>query len=100
MRVQRQTLNHDRRSIDRSAERVFGFEHSFLVFLEVLAVPDWQALHGRQPAGEASDDAAGLPTNELQWIGILLLRHQAAAGGGRVRKIEEAELFRREEDEI
>ena len=47
-----------------------------------------------------ADDAAALAAHELQRIGVLLLRHQAAAGRGRVRELEEAELLRREEDEV
>ena len=42
----------------------------------------------------------GLAANELQRIGILLLRHQAAAGRRGVRELEESELLRREEDQV
>ncbi len=35
----------------RGAERIFRLEQRLLVFLQILAVADRQALHGRQPAG-------------------------------------------------
>ena len=44
--------------------------------------------------------AAGLAAHELQRIGILLLRHQAAAGRRRVGELEEPELLRREQDQV
>ena len=41
-----------------------------------------------------------LPENQLERIGVLLLRHQAAAGRGAVGELEEPEFLGREEDEI
>ena len=47
-----------------------------------------------------ADHAAALSAHELQRIGILLLRHQAAAGRGSIREIEERKFLGGEENEI
>ena len=77
---------------------VLGLERDRLVLLQILVVPERQALHRRQPAGEQADGLAGLAAHELERIGILLLRHQARAGRDRVVHLEEAELLAREQD--
>ena len=47
-----------------------------------------------------ADRAAGLAAHELERIGILLLRHHAAAGAERVGQLEEAVLVAAEDDQI
>ena len=41
-----------------------------------------------------------LPAHELERIGVLLLRHHAAAGGRSIGELEEAELLAREQNEV
>ncbi len=76
-------------AVKRRTKRIFRLEQRFLVFLQILAVADRQPLHRRQPAAQPADHAPGLAADELQRIGILLLRHQAAAGRRRVGQLEE-----------
>jgi hypothetical protein len=47
-----------------------------------------------------TDHPSALPAHELQRIGVLLLRHEAAAGRGRIGELEETELLGREQDEV
>jgi hypothetical protein len=75
----------DRRGrVNRGAQGVLGLEQRLLVFLQILAVPNRQALHRGQPSGQAADDPAGLAAHQFQGIRVLLLRHQAAAGRGSI----------------
>ena len=43
---------------ERAGEGVFGVEHRFLVFLQILVISARQSLHRRQPAGEMADGRA------------------------------------------
>ena len=47
-----------------------------------------------------ADGAARLAAHELERIGILLLRHHAAAGRRRIGQLEEAEFLARHQDEV
>ena len=86
--------------VERHGERVLGVEHRLLVLLQILVVAGRQALHRHQQAGEVADRAAGLAAHQLERIGILLLRHHAAAGGRRIGQLEEPELLARDQDEV
>ena len=46
------------------------------------------------------DGAAGLAAHQLERIGVLLLRHHAAAGRRLIGELEEAELLARQQDEV
>ena len=65
-------------------------EERLLVFLVVLVVRERLCLHQRDERHEAADDAPALAADELGNIGILLLRHDRAAGAEAVGEPHEA----------
>ncbi len=67
---------HQRRHVEAVVPGVEGIEQPLLVFLHVLVVGQWQRLEAHQHAHLGADHPAGLATNKLQRIGVLLLRHQ------------------------
>src|SRR6185436_745249 len=62
--VDGESTDDSRSGAKRRSNRVFRLEQSFFVYLQVLAVADWQSLHRRQPSRQAADDAAGFSSNE------------------------------------
>src|SRR6185369_4242579 len=84
----------------RRADRVFSFEQSLFVFLQIFAVADRQPFHRRQPTREPPDHPPGLATYQLERVRILLLRHQAAPCRRGVRQVEEGEFLRCEKNHI
>ena len=93
--VDREVFNHAGHRGKRQAERIQRVEGDFLVFLHVLGIGERQALHHHHQAGQCAHDAADLGADQLGRIRVALLRHDRAAGGELVGKLDEAELRRR-----
>ena len=75
-------------------------EERLLVLLQVTVVGERQALQGREEPGKVADQPAGLGPRELGDVGVLLLgQHRAPRRPGIVEPVE-AELDRRENDEL
>jgi hypothetical protein len=55
-------------------------EHRRLVVLHVLRIGQRQALHRDHQRGQAADDPPRMAAHQLGGIGVLLLRHDRAAG--------------------
>ena len=77
-----------------------GVEDRFLVFLQILVVAARQAFHRGEEPGQPADRAPGLAAHQLHRIGVLLLRHQAAAGRDPIVEIDEPELLAAENDDV
>ena len=75
-------------------------EDRLLVFLEIAVVGEREALQHREQRHQVPDRAAGLAAHQLGHVGVLLLRHQARAGGVGVGELDEAELRRRPEHQL
>ena len=81
------------RHFERAAQLIRGVEQRLLVFLHVAIVGHGQALHGDEQRSEIAKHAPALAANQLQRIGILLLRHQAGPAGDAVAQFQPAELL-------
>lgn len=75
-------------------------EERFLVLLKVAVVGEGEAFEGGEEGHEVTEEAAGFPTRDLGDVGILLLRHQGAAGGVGVGEGDEVELGAGPEDKV
>ena len=98
--VDRDPSDHRRQDAQAHRQLPHRIEERLLVFLQVLVVGHGQALHGDEQRDEVADLAAGLAAEELERVWVLLLRHERAAGGERVRQLDERGLARRVEDEV
>ena len=67
-------------------------EEILFVFLQVSLITGRQSLHGGEKRDEASVNPASLAANQLPRVGILLLRHQAAAGGKFIGQLDKPEF--------
>ena len=67
-------------------------EQRTLVLLQVAVVRERQALHDREQRHEVADGTPGPAARQLGDVGVLLLRHERAAGGEGVGERHEAEL--------
>ncbi len=72
----------------------------FLVFLQVALVAAGQTLQRGEQRKQRTSDAAGFSADQLPRIGVLFLRHQAAAGGIFVGKNHIGKFLRGEHHEI
>ncbi len=91
---------HQRRHVEAVVPGVEGIEQPLLVFLHVLVVGQRQRLQAHQHAQLGTDHPAGLATDQLQRIRVLLLRHQRRAGSDRIGKLHKARLAGVVEDEV
>ena len=71
---------------------VDGVEDGFLVLLHVLVVGQGDALHDGEQGDEGAIDPAGLTTDQLGHVGVLLLGHHGGAGGVGVVQLHILEL--------
>ncbi|KGX79133.1 hypothetical protein Y033_5379 [Burkholderia pseudomallei MSHR435] len=71
-----------------------------LVLLQILVVAERQRLQERHQAHRVADHRRRLAAHELRHVGVLLLRHDRAAGAVAVRERDEAELLARERNEL
>ena len=85
-------------SVDCTVAR--GVEERLLVLLQVAIIGHRQALEQRERGDEMADDAGGFAARQLGDVGILLLRHQAGAGGVGIADADETELGRGPEDKV
>ena len=67
-------------------------EKGAAVLLKVAVVPTRQTLDGRQQSDEVADHGASLSANELEDVGISLLRHHAGAARNRAIELDVPEL--------
>ena len=81
-------------------ERVQGVEAGFLVFLQVALVAGGEALPDCQQGHQVADQAAGLPPDQLEAVGVSLLGHEARPRGPGVVEPHESEFGGRPEDEV
>ena len=95
-----QAVDHAGQRFERGRKSVLGIEHRVLVFLQILVVSTRQPFQRGEPAGEMPDHSARLAANELERIGILLLRHHAAAGARRIRQLKKSVLVAAENNQI
>ena len=93
-------LHHDARHFERSAQLIGGVENARLVFLHVAVVGHRQTLHGQEQRRIIAEHAAAFAANQLQRIGIFLLRHHAGAAGDAVAQFQPAVLLARIENPI
>ena len=75
-------------------------ERGLLVLLQVSVVGQRQRLQGGQQTGQVPDQPSGLAAGELCNVGVLLLRHDGAAGGVRVVEGDEPELLGGPDDDL
>ena len=85
----REHRGHD---FERRQERRFGVEERGLVLLQIAVIGEGQAFQRNEHADEGADGAAGAAARELGDVGVLLLRHDAGAGGKGIGQRDEAEL--------
>ena len=78
----------------RQHQRIGGVEDLFLVFLHVLGIGQRQPLHHGEQRHRRPHDPPQLGAQQLCRVGVLLLRHDAAARGPAIRQAHEAELGR------
>lgn len=84
--------NHAGIDIEGEVQGIQSIKDAFLIFLHVLVIGQRQALHDGQKTDEVSIDTAGFAANELTHVRILLLRHDRAARGVSVIKLDELEF--------
>mmetsp|Transcript_37337 Transcript_37337/g.71570 ORF Transcript_37337/g.71570 Transcript_37337/m.71570 type:complete len:330 (-) Transcript_37337:278-1267(-) len=75
--------------------RLSRVEQRLLVLLQIAVVCLGEALAQREQGHERAVHARRLAARQLHGVGVLLLRHDAAASGHRVAGDHELELFRR-----
>ena len=75
-------------------------EKRLLILLQIALVTRWQPLAGGEERKKRPVNAARFPANQFPGVRILLLRHQAAAGGVFLGQVEKTKLGRREEDHV
>mmetsp|Transcript_12622 Transcript_12622/g.39731 ORF Transcript_12622/g.39731 Transcript_12622/m.39731 type:complete len:229 (+) Transcript_12622:14-700(+) len=89
---------HARGDLQRGAGRGGRVEKCALVLLHVLVVRGRQALHHREQRRVVADHARALAAQQLERVGVLLLRHERRAGRVGVGVRDEAKLGRAEDD--
>jgi hypothetical protein len=77
--VRRHVAHHPGHRGQRQHQRVGGVEDLFLVFLHVLGIGQRQPLHHREQRHGGPQDPPQLGAQQFRRIGVLLLRHDAAA---------------------
>ncbi len=77
--VDLQIDQYQRRHVEAVEPGIEGIKQPLFVFLHVLVVGQWQRLEAHQHAHLGADHPTGLATDQLQRIGVLLLRHQGGA---------------------
>ena len=92
VRVDGHGLQHAGGDLHAVRQRLGRIHRTLLALLEVLVVRQRKRLHRGQKRHEVTVDAAALAARELGEVGVLLLRHDGAAGGVAVRERDEAEL--------
>ena len=93
-------LEQDRHGLEAVAGGGHRVEQGLLVLLEVLVVGQGQALDHHQQALQVAEYPATLAPHQLRHIRVLLLGHQAAAGGAAVGEGHEAKLLAGPEDHL
>ncbi len=91
---------HQRRHVEAVVPGVEGIEQPLFVFLHVLVVGQRQRLQAHQHAHLGADHPAGLATDQLQRIRVLLLRHQRRAGSDRIGELDKTRLAGVVEDKV
>ena len=92
--------NHGRQHVERGKHGVDRVEERLFVFLKVLVVGERQSLGDGEHRHQVAIDAAGLAACQLGDVRVLLLRHDRAAGGERVGKLQKPELGGSPEDDF
>lgn len=88
---------HDAEAIQRGVQSV---ENGGLILLEIAVIGEREAFSEEHQGIEGRANTRGLAANQLQRIGILLLRHEARAGGVGVGQADEIELAAAPQDKI
>jgi hypothetical protein len=98
--LQLDVLENGRRDEQTGRDGVERIEEGLFVLLEVFIVSEWEAFGQGEECREMTKNTSGLSANEFQRVWVLLLRHEAAAGGDAVPEAKEAKLLCRIEDEV
>ena len=79
-RIERDGGKHSCKDINTGHHRIRRIKKGFLVLLHVPVIGKRQSLHYRQQRDEVAVHTAGLSAYQFGHVGVLLLRHDAAAG--------------------
>ena len=90
--VERQTAHQSGHRRQQQLQLRHRVEHRFLVLLQVPVVGQRLSLERREQPGQVPDQPAGLAASQLGDVGVLLLRHDRAAGRPRVVQGDVAEF--------
>ena len=86
--------------LSEDLHRVAGVEQGFLVLLQIPVICQGEGLEHGQHRDQGTGDPAGLSPDQLQHVGVRLLRHDTAAGAEVLGEAQEAEFRRGPEDEF
>mmetsp|Transcript_33929 Transcript_33929/g.71235 ORF Transcript_33929/g.71235 Transcript_33929/m.71235 type:complete len:296 (-) Transcript_33929:748-1635(-) len=98
--VRLERRHHPVGNLAAGSQSVRAVEQRLLVLLKVLVVRGGRALDSHEETHSLPDRPARLAAQELQRIGVLLLRHQRAARGVGVGQRDEAEFRGAVQDQI
>ena len=93
-------LEQDRHRLQAIQTGGHAVEQGLLVLLEILVVGQGQALDHREQSDQVAKHPAALTPHQFGHIGVLLLGHQAAAGGAAVGEGNKAEFLAGPEDHL
>ena len=100
LRMHPEPRGHQAEHAQRGAGRRHAVHVDLLGLLQVAVVAAGQGLDNGAGGGMVPQHARRLGADQLEHVGIVLLRHDAAAGAELRRQREVAELGHREEDQI
>ena len=86
--------------LEAELDRVDGVEQRLLVLLQVLGVGERERVQDAGERRQRAGDPRRLRAQQLGRVGVLLLRHQARAGGEVVGGLAEAELAARPDHDL
>ena len=89
-----------RQDLKRCRDRVQCIEQGRLVLLQVPIIAQGEGLHHSQKINQLAVHPACSPPDQLRHVGILFLRHHAAAGAKPLREVDELEFLRRPHDQL
>ena len=68
--------DHRRKHAQAHRELLHRVEERLLVLLQIFVVRERQTFHGHQHAHEVADLSTGLAAEQLERVGVFLLRHE------------------------
>ncbi len=86
--------------LERVVPRVERVEERLFVFLHIFGIGQRCTLHRRQQRHQIAIDAPRLTANQLQRVGIFLLRHHARPRRKGIGQLDKGEFSRRPDDQI